>query len=229
MIFTVSAVDSVNQTDSQSLTDQGSWIGRVMFRNQSGCRYTFNVQLTDRGCVQEQQQALDQFLSEVERSAYRMAEIATRNPDDALDIVQDAMIKLVEKYADKPQEEWRPLFFTILHSRITDYHRRNTLTGRIFAWASRDDEGGDDLDQYAIESDSPLERVTEQLTLDRLNTALEDLPTRQQQVFLLRTWQGFSVAETAQILKCSEGSVKTHLSRATDTLMKSVEKDSNHD
>ena len=171
---------------------------------------------------------LDQFLAEVERPAYRMAEFATRNPDDALDIVQDAMIKLVEKYAHKPRNEWRPLFFTILQSRITDYHRRNTISARIFRWVGVDDEIPE-VSQGVAEG--PLEVLTEQLTLDRLVAALEDLPTRQQQVFLLRTWQGFSVAETAKIMKCSEGTVKTHLSRATEALLKSVDdnEDDSHD
>jgi RNA polymerase sigma-70 factor, ECF subfamily len=176
--------------------------------------------------VDSTQQALDQFLGKIEKSAYRMAQIATRNPDDALDIVQDAMIKLVEKYAHKPQQEWRPLFYSILHSRITDYHRKKTLTSRIFSWVSSDDEGEADhaLARY---SDGPLELLIEQLTLARLLEGLDGLSTRQQQVFMLRTWQGFSVVETARILKCSEGSVKTHLFRATESLMKVIEQDTN--
>lgn len=197
---------------------------RELVRQPSNVLYTFHDQLIDRGDVEQQQRTLDQFLSEVERPAYRMAEIATRNPDDALDIVQDAMIKLVEKYAHKPQDQWRPLFYTILNSRITDYHRKSTLTGRIFSWMGADDNV-EDMDIVPT-SAGPLELLTEELTLERFLMGMESLSTRQQQVFMLRTWQGFSVAETADILKCSKGSVKTHLFRANESLMKSINQDS---
>ncbi len=197
---------------------------RELVRQSPNILYTFHDQLIDRGDVEQQQRTLDQFLSEVERPAYRMAEIATRNPDDALDIVQDAMIKLVEKYAHKPEEQWRPLFYTILNSRITDYHRKSTLTGRIFSWMGADDNV-EDMDIVPT-SAGPLELLTEELTLERFLIGMELLSTRQQQVFMLRTWQGFSVAETADILKCSKGSVKTHLFRANESLMKSINQDS---
>ncbi|MFT7218678.1 MAG: RNA polymerase sigma-70 factor (ECF subfamily) [Candidatus Azotimanducaceae bacterium] len=182
--------------------------------------YNVRDQPTKRECVDLKQQALDVFLAEIERQAFRMAEIATRNPDDALDIVQDAMIKLVEKYSDKPHDEWRPLFFTILNSRITDYHRKSTLTGRLFRWMGVDDEL-DALDNIEV-SAGPDELLAETVTLGKLLDGLEKLSVRQKQVFMLRTWQGFSVAETSKILGCSEGSVKTHLSRATESLMSAI-------
>lgn len=190
--------------------------------------YTFeqpSVESNARGRLD--QKALDQFLAEVERPAFRMAEIATRNRDDALDIVQEAMIKLVEKYAHKPQAEWRPLFFTILHSRITDYHRRSGLTRRIFRWIGNDDE--DESVDIAVDNSGPLDALAEQLTMETLLATLQDLPTRQQQVFMLRTWQGFSVSETASILKISEGSVKTHLFRATEALQSALSQDEDHE
>ena len=128
--------------------------------------------------------------------------------------------KLVEKYSAKPAKEWRPLFYAILNSRIIDYQRKKTLTDRIFAWidAKKNDEEPE-LESIASE---PLALLEEQFTIEQLELALEGLPTRQQQVFMLRTWQGFSVGETAEILDCSEGSVKTHLSRATQTLVQSI-------
>ena len=189
-------------------------------RNVRAISYTFVQNENDRYAVQEKLESLDSFLETVEKSAFRMADIATRNPDDALDIVQDAMIKLVEKYSAKPVKEWRPLFFAILNSRIIDYHRKKTLTSRIFSWidAKKDDEKPE-LESIVSE---PLALLEEQFTIEQLEVALEGLPTRQQQVFMLRTWQGFSVVETAEILDCSEGSVKTHLSRATQTLIQSI-------
>ena len=182
--------------------------------------YTFSGQLQDQDFVRDNEQALDRFLASVEKQAFRMADIATRNPDDALDIVQDTMIKLVEKYASKPEAEWRPLFFAILHSRITDYHRKRTLTGRIFSWVGTGDE--EEETDIGVSNEGPVEKLLESMTIERLEAAMEALPTRQQQVFMLRNWQGFSVAETAGILKCSEGSVKTHMSRATEALMRAI-------
>jgi RNA polymerase sigma-70 factor, ECF subfamily len=192
-----------------------------------GSLYTFPDRMQDRGGVQDKRKELDQFLGSVERPAYRMAEIATRNPDDALDIVQDTMFKLVDKYSGKPPEEWRPLFYSILHSRITDYHRRKTLTGRIFSWIGSGDEEGEF--DFGSTIEGPLEKLTEQLTLEKLQGALETLSERQQQVFMLRNWQGFSVAETAGILKCSEGSIKTHMSRATASLLRAIDQGNEYD
>lgn len=188
--------------------------------------YTLHDQTLDRARVEVEQQSLDRFLAEVERPAFRMADISTRNRDDALDIVQDAMLKWVQKYSHKPQDEWRPLFFAILNSRITDYHRKATLTGRIFSWFGSD-EAVEQIDS-APTSAGPFEMLSEQITMDRFLAAVDELPARQQQVFLLRTWQGFSVADTAKVLKCSEGSIKTHLSRATKSLMKDIHQDKAH-
>jgi len=170
--------------------------------------------------VQEKQDELDRFLASVERSAFRMAEMATRNPDDALDIVQDTMIKLVVKYADKPVNEWRPLFYSILRSRITDFHRKKTVINRIFFWGNKDGEAGAEAVDTSLSD--PVELLVEQMTLENLLKALQALPARQQEAFLLRIWQGFSVAETSKIMNCAEGSVKTHLFRATNALKKAI-------
>jgi RNA polymerase sigma-70 factor (ECF subfamily) len=182
--------------------------------------------------VHDLKSKLDHFLARVERPAFRMAEIATRNPDDAMDIVQDTMIKLVEKYSNKPAEEWQPLFYRILQSRIADYFRRGALHRRIFTWVASITAADDEPEETAIEPYGPPDFLMEQLTWESLITGLRALPLRQQQVFLLRTWQCLSVEETARIMKCSEGSVKTHLSRATHALMKLInshEQDNNDD
>jgi RNA polymerase sigma-70 factor (ECF subfamily) len=165
---------------------------------------------------------LDQFLASVEKSAFRMAEIALRNPDDALDVVQEAMIKLVEKYANKPENEWRPLFYRILQSRITDHHRRRALQKRFFSWVVPENETNGAAAETAVETYGPPDILAEQSTWESLVDGLRALPRRQQQVFLLRTWQGLSVEETSKIMRCSTGSVKTHLSRATHALMNLV-------
>lgn len=149
-----------------------------------------------------------------------MAEIATGNKDEALDILQDAMFKLVEKYADREAKEWGPLFTTILQSRIKDWYRRNQVRNRFRSWFSSKDVENEDPIQQA---EDELARTPEQLLqadrrIDELDEALHNLPLRQQQAFLLRTWEGYSVEETATAMKCSAGSVKTHYSRAVHNL-----------
>lgn len=173
-----------------------------------------------RSNVLQQQHILDKFLAGVQKRAFRMAQIATGNPDDAFDIVQDTMLKLVEKYADKPEAELAPLFFSILQSRIRDWYRRSSVRNRLRSWLSHDDEEEEDPLQRV---EDPASRSGEELliaerSIEVLNAALHALPLRQQQVFLLRAWEGLDVRQTAQAMNCAEGSVKTHYSRALTAL-----------
>lgn len=149
-----------------------------------------------------------------------MAQIATNNPDDALDLVQDAMFKLVEKYRDRSEPEWGPLFYRILQSRINDWHRRNTVRRRIMGWLiSSEDDGEDPLERVEDKSQrSPEQLLQIDSSMDKLQQALRALPLRQQQAFLLRVWEGLDVRETALAMACAEGSVKSHYSRAVHTL-----------
>lgn len=165
-------------------------------------------------------QQLEEFLANVERRAFRMAELSTRNREDALDIVQDAMMQLVKKYANKPAEQWAPLFYRILNNRIMDLHRRNTTQSRWRIWLSNrgDDEDTDPLQQLPGEEKDPLAMSDLQDSVEHVNVAVQQLSPRQRQAFLLRAWEGMDVAETARIMKCSEGSVKTHYSRAVNFL-----------
>lgn len=165
--------------------------------------------------------SLEEFLAAVERRAFRTAMIATRQRDDAFDIVQDAMCKLVQNYRNRPSSEWGPLFQTILQSRITDYHRRKKFRGMVFGWWDRhgteDDESPLDNAEDPAQA-NPLNELSAQRAADALEQALQRLPLRQQQAFMLRSWEGFDVATTAKVMGCSEGSVKTHLSRALHAL-----------
>jgi RNA polymerase sigma-70 factor, ECF subfamily len=168
---------------------------------------------------------IEQFLASVEKKAYRMAEIATRNSADALDIVQDTMIKLVEKYSHKPQQQWKPLFYRILQSRIMDYYRRQKITRSIFFWrqgGSDNQEHGEVLISQASNHITPERELSGNQSINRVTHALKSLPTRQQQCFLLRSWEGLSVKQTADAMKCSQGSVKTHYARAKESLRKAL-------
>ena len=156
-----------------------------------------------------------------------MAQIAVRDVDDAMDIVQDAMMTLARKYADKPTVEWKPLFYRILQNRITDTHRRNTVKNRIFGIfraSNEDDESFDPIQaapgSHATEPDFEVEMAA---TTDKLDAAIARLPRRQQQAFLLRTYEGLPVKDTASAMNCSEGSVKTHYSRAVHALRELLE------
>ena len=168
---------------------------------------------------------LDQFLASVEKPAFRIAEIALRNREDALDVVQEAMIKLVEKYANKPEQEWKPLFFSILRSRITDQHRKRSLQKRFFGWIGSETRSDNTIDEMTVDGHGPPDFLAEQSTWENLVAGLRALPQRQQQVFLLRTWQGLSVEDTSKIMRCSAGTVKTHLSRATHSLKNLIDLD----
>ena len=171
--------------------------------------------------------AAERFLAGVEQRAFRMAVIATRQRDEALDIVQDTMLAWVSHYLGHPQDDWKPLFYKVLQNRIRDWRRRNMVRRRVMTWLGR---GGDDgqgtLDGLAVIADpgaaDPAGTLAHRQTLERLLRAVERLPLRQQQAFLLRSWEGLDVAETALAMGCSEGSVKTHLSRAMSSLRASL-------
>lgn len=165
---------------------------------------------------------MNEFLESIERKAYRMACLATGKPEDALDLVQDAMLRFVEKYTDKQRELWSPLFYRILHNLITDYHRRRVVSGRWLSWFSgegEDDAEADPIRQYPDPSEPGAEhRLRVDGAMVELEKALRDLPLRQRQVFLLRTWEELSTADTALALNCSQGTVKTHYARALERL-----------
>ena len=169
--------------------------------------------------TQDQHEALAEFYRAVERRAYRMAEIETRNASDAIDLVQDAMEALMQKYVRKPPEEWRPLFYRILQNKIKDWRRKSFVRQR-FHMVRSGDESEAEVVETQIESStmSPEQQYTQDISLERLQSALNRLSSRQRQTFLLRIWEGFDVAETARIMRCSTGSVKTHLSRAMGVL-----------
>lgn len=171
--------------------------------------------------------AFDQFFLAVERKAFRIAQLALRHEDDALDAVQDSMLQLVRAYAARPPSEWKPLFYRILENRIRDVQRRRSVRGRVFAWwpirggAARDSEGEGDTDPVNLAPSpeaGPQARLEMDETMALLSEVFAQLPPRQRQAFLLRNFEGLDVAGTAAAMGCSEGSVKTHYSRAVHKL-----------
>jgi len=166
-----------------------------------------------------------------------MALIATGNNDDALDIVQDAMLKLVHKYANREESEWGPLFHRILQSTIRDWYRRQKVRNQwrsFLEFTGMSQKTGVDKDESEhycdpIENASqrkaqePINQLANDNAMQALDTSLHSLPVRQQQAFFLRIWEGLSVEETAQAMGCSQGSVKTHYSRAVHRLRKQLE------
>jgi RNA polymerase sigma-70 factor (ECF subfamily) len=165
--------------------------------------------------------ALNSFLAEVERRAYRMAQVALRHEQDALDAVQDAMLQLARRYAGRPQEEWRPLFFRILQNRIRDLQRRRAVRAKVMAflpWRQDEDEMPDPVAEAPDPAPGPVARLEGAAALAALETALRTLPARQREAFLLRSLEGLDVAQTAAAMGCSDGSVKTHYFRALQAL-----------
>jgi RNA polymerase sigma-70 factor (ECF subfamily) len=171
---------------------------------------------------------LSAFLAEVERRAYKQTLFAVREEQVALDIVQDSMLKLAEKYSGKPAEEYPMLFQRILQNTIRDYFRRqkvrSTWTTLLSALSiNSDGEEHDPLETLHVDDESnipstPAEQLEQAQIVAIIEEAIQSLPTRQREAFLLRYWEELDVSETAAAMGCSEGSVKTHCSRAVHAL-----------
>ena len=170
----------------------------------------------------QRERQLNRFLAGVERRALRFAEIAVRDRDEALDLVQDAMIRLARNYGEQPEAEWTPLFYRILQNAIRDWHRRQAVRNRVMVWFGRGNRQETDYDPVAAAPDpagrAPDEELQAAEAMDRLESAVSGLPARQREAFMLRTFEGLDVAGTATAMGCSEGSVKTHYSRAVHAL-----------
>jgi RNA polymerase sigma-70 factor, ECF subfamily len=181
-----------------------------------------------KGCMGErtldQTRQLDQFLTDVERRAFRIAEVSLRSADDALDVVQEAMIKLAQKYASRPAAEWRPLFFKILQNGIRDLQRRRAVRNRLFGWlpgaapADSDEEAPDAMANVSDGAPDIPTRLMQNEAMVRLEQLLRQLPDRQREAFMLRNFEGLDVEQTALAMGCTAGSVKTHYSRAVHSL-----------
>lgn len=176
---------------------------------------------------------MNAFLAQSERRAFKQAMFAVREEEAALDIVQDSMMKLAEKYADKPVEELPMLFTRIVQNTILDYFRRTkvrnqwtTLLGDIQGSDSSDDDF-DLLEALEVESgaqlaQSPQQALEQEQVMAVIESVIEKLPPRQREAFLLRYWEELDTTETAQAMGCSEGSVKTHCSRAVHALAQAL-------
>ena len=164
---------------------------------------------------------IEDFLKDVSVRAFNICVVSCNNKDDAHDIVQNSMCKLVEKYKHNPSNQWKPLFYTILRNKLNDYYRKKALTNKIFASRNTDEEYEETVSYSPNPSDqsnNPQKSIETMERRSALKSALSILPRRQQQAFMFRYWEGFSTRETALAMNCSEGSVKTHLSRANERL-----------
>ena len=173
----------------------------------------------------DQERALERFLAGVEKRAYRIAKFSLRDHDDALDVVQDAMISLARNYAGHPEEQWRPLFYRILRNRVTDYQRRRRVRQGVIAWwpgTAQDDGPPDPVESAPDPSGAPDQQLEGEQLLERIERALAGMSSRQREVFMLRNFEGLDVAQTAIAMGCSEGSVKTHYFRAVQALQKQI-------
>ena len=175
----------------------------------------------------QKEQQLNRFLAEVERRALRIAEIGVRDRDEALDLVQDAMIKLVRHYSERSQEEWTPLFYRILQNGVRDWHRKQVVRNRVMAFFGRKASEDNDYDAIAAAPDlagrAPDEELQNREAMQSLEIAVHNLPARQREAFMLRTFEGLDVRDTATAMGCSQGSVKTHYSRAVHALRDQLE------
>ena len=175
---------------------------------------------------------LSDFLKSVEKRAFKRTVFAVREDDSALDIVQDAMIRLAEKYADRPAAELPLLFQRILSNATMDWFRRqkvrNAVVQNLSDFERHEEDGDFDLLEtlQAVDDTLGTESASDTVSRDQILRVIEievaALPERQREAFLLRYWEEFDVAETAVVMGCSEGSVKTHCSRAVHALAKAL-------
>ena len=194
------------------------------FDARTGAQFSANALATDK--------ELSDFLKSIEKRAFKRAVYAVRNDDAALDIVQDAMIRLAEKYADRPAAELPLVFQRILSNATMDWFRREKVRGAVMQNLSDFSRGGGDEDFDLLETlhaledtlgtESAADAVSRAQILRIIDAQVAELPARQREAFLLRYWEEFDVSETAAVMGCSEGSVKTHCSRAVHALSKAL-------
>ena len=174
---------------------------------------------------------LSDFLKSVEKRAFKRTAFAVRDDDSALDIVQDSMIRLAEKYVDRPAAELPLLFQRILSNATMDWFRRqkvrNAVVRNFSDFESADDGDFDLLETLeaisdSVATESAADSVSRGQILLLIESEIARLPGRQREAFLLRYWEELDVAETAAVMGCSEGSVKTHCSRAVHALAKAL-------
>ena len=165
---------------------------------------------------------LKNFMQDVTGRALVMMESATQGQHGiAMDLVQEAFISLHKSYADRSTEEWYPLFYTILNNKLQDWRRKEARRSQPFSFFKKvqlDDDDSELNDVVDEATPSPLEFLDQAVTAEEIQHAIAQLPLRQQQAFMLRAWEGFDTHTTAQIMNCSEGSVKTHYHRAIQGL-----------
>jgi RNA polymerase sigma-70 factor, ECF subfamily len=170
------------------------------------------------------------FLASVERRAFKQSVYAVQNDESAYDIVQDAMLRLAEKYSERPAEELPLLFQRILQNAIRDWFRRGKVRSTWTILLSAMGLGGEDDESDPLETlqagddtsvpSSPADQLEQSQVMAAIEAAVQALPARQREAFMLRYWEELDVSETAKVMGCSEGSVKTHCSRATHALAK---------
>jgi RNA polymerase sigma-70 factor (ECF subfamily) len=179
----------------------------------------FSEDLTRDDDTLDRDAEMDGFLRGVERRAYAIVRVSVRDADEALDIVQEAMIRLVRRYAARPRAEWAPLFYRILQNAVRDWQRRRIVRDRVLSFFGSSGSGeSDPIESAAALGEDPVAQLAGTAAMDALASGLRSLPDRQREAFMLRAFEGLDVAQTAQAMGCSQGSVKTHYSRAVSRL-----------
>jgi RNA polymerase sigma-70 factor (ECF subfamily) len=182
-----------------------------------------NLQNCPADDIEDVQQQLRLFVKQTSGRALVMMEAATGHADVARDLVQESFIALYQSYAKRPTTEWTPLFYTILNHRLMDWHRQEARKQKRFGWLKLVPSETEDVDDFIDQIEDtqhvdPAEFLSRAHTLEEIRQAIAKLPMRQQQAFMLRAWENMDTKTTAEIMQCSEGSVKTHYHRAILTL-----------
>jgi RNA polymerase sigma-70 factor (ECF subfamily) len=166
---------------------------------------------------QDLNQKLDAFFRDCQKQAYSIAYVSVKNTSVSLDVVQNTMMAFVKYYTTKPEDQWRPLFYKVLQNKINDHFRSSKRWFNLFTQTNEDTEEPI-VEKNEIQKDTPNKSFESDEIINNVSQAISELPERQRQAVVYRLWQGFSVKETADIMKVSQGSIKTHLSRALSNL-----------
>ena len=166
----------------------------------------------------ETKDKIDSFLKEVQVRAFRIAMISIKDEDESKDVVQDSMISLATKYSDRPPDEFAPIFYRILFNKIKDWHRKTIVRRRFFSFIGFSDSKADPIESAESDNIDPMKLNEAEEVSTIIQDSIDNLPSRQKQAFILRNFEGMSVKNVSKVMKCSEGSVKTHYFRAMQKL-----------
>jgi RNA polymerase sigma-70 factor, ECF subfamily len=195
--------------------------------NEDTLMLMYATYLSDTRKMEDKTEVFDRFFRANQRRAFAMIRLSVSTDADALDIIQQSMERLYVNYKLKSENELKPLFYRILNNALMDFHRKRKAASKLFFWRNYEIEDSSASDEiHAADISSPEDIISAQQSANKVIKAIRQLSIKQKQCYMLRVWESMSVKETASVMQCSEGTVKTHFHRACQLLQQSL-KDEN--